>query len=334
MNIHSKKTFDLDQIRRILILRMGPLGETILTTPVIRALRKRFPTAHIAYMVAPTREALVAANPNLNEVITYEKAVPKLIYGIMKRSFQMAVILQPTFRLVLHTFLARIPFRVGFETHSGGRKLLHIAVPNCTHQHETGRYLDVVRGLGIEPESDEPEVFVDAASRKWADNFLATSGIDVKRPLIGLNPGAGATYRRWSKAGFAKLGELLHQAYNAQLLITAGRWEGTLPHEVAERMSCSPIIVTDTTPMQLAGILQRLDLFISNDTGPMHLSTAVKTPTIALFGASNPLQWGPIWPQHTVIARKSMEDITVADVFAAAKNRLTNSSCRGINNAT
>ncbi|MCZ6678729.1 MAG: glycosyltransferase family 9 protein [Candidatus Poribacteria bacterium] len=318
MNIRS----ELDQIQRILILRMGPLGETLLTTPVIRALRKRFPEAHIAYMVAPTREELVSANPNLDEVISYEKSVPKLIYGMAKRSFQMAVVLQPTFRLVLHTFLARIPFRVGFETNSGRKRLLHVAVPNNPAQHETARYLDVVRGLGIEPDTDEPEMFVDEAARKWADVFLVNAGVSPDRPLIGLNPGAGSTYRRWSKMGFAKVGDWLHRKYGAQILITAGGWEKTLPHKVANLMSSKPIIVTGTTPMQLGAVIQKCNLFISNDTGPMHMSVAVKTPTVALFGASNPLQWGPIWPQHTLIARKSMKDITVEDVLTAAENRL------------
>ena len=328
MNVHSKKPFDLDQIQRILILRMGPLGETLLTTPVIRALRKRFSEAYIAYMVAPNREELVATNPNLDEVIAYEKSAPKLIHGIMKRAFQMAVILQPTFRLVLHTFLARIPFRVGYETNTGGRRLLHIAVPNNTNQHETARYLDIVRGLGVEPDSDEPEMYLDAPAQKWAGDFLANAGSPSNRPLIGLNPGAGSTYCtakyiRWSTVAFAKFGDRLHQEYKAQIFITAGPREGALPHEVADLMSCSPIIVAGITQMQLAAMIQKFHLFISNDTGPMHVSTAVKTPTIALFGASNPLQWGPIWLGHTVIARKSVEEIDVEDILAAAKDLLT-----------
>ena len=68
-------------------------------------------------------------------------------------------------------------------------------------------------------------------------------------------------------------------------------------------MSHSPVIVDQATPMQLAALLQRCNLYISNDTGPMHLSTAVKTPTIALFGASNLIQWAPPWEKHAVIAR-------------------------------
>ena len=314
----SRKHFNLDQIQRILILRMGPLGETLLTTPVIRALRRRFPDAYIAYMVAPGREDLVSENPNLDEVITYSVSIPKLIYGMAKRSFQMAVILQPTFRLVFHTFLARIPFRIGFETNSGKGRLLHVAVPNNIVQHETARYLDVVRGIGIEPDSSEPEMFANAAARGWADDFLADAGVPLDRPLIGLNPGSGSESRRWSKAGFAEVGNWLRQKYNAQIFITAGDAEGTLPHEVADLMSCSPILVTGATPIQLGAMLQKCHLYISNDTGPMHMSTAVKTPTIALFGASNPRQWGPNWHPHTIIACESMEEITVEDVLGAA----------------
>ena len=293
-----------EQVNRILIIRLAPLGETVLTTPVIRALRQHFREAYIAYMVAPTREDLVSANPHLNEVLTYQASVPKLIYQIARRKFQMAVILQPTFRLVLHTFLARIPFRVGFETNTGGKRLLSVAVPNNTAQHETQRYLDVVRALGVEITDDEPEVFIDSEGKVWIDNFLKIEKLDDGKPIIGINPGAATVYRRWDAANFAVLGDLLHEAYRAHIVITTGPREGALANQVATQMSHSPVIVNQATPMQLAALLQRCNLYISNDTGPMHLSTAVKTPTVALFGASNLIQWAPPWEKHAVIARK------------------------------
>ena len=296
--------FAHEQINRILIIRLAPLGETVLTTPVIRALRQHFQDAHIAYMVAPSREDLVSANPHLNEVLTYQSSVPKLIYQLAQRKFQMAVVLQPTFRLVLHTFLARIPFRVGFETNTGRKRLLHVAVPNNTEQHETQRYLDVVRALGIEVIGDEPEVFVDEAGKAWGKDFLENRNLNDGKPIIGLNPGAATSYRRWSAANFAVLGDMLHKADDAHIVITSGPREGELAHKVAQQMTYLPVIVNDITPMQLAALLQRCHLYISNDTGPMHLSTAVKTPTIALFGGSNPAQWGPPWDKHTVIARE------------------------------
>ena len=297
--------FAPDQIHRILIIRLAPLGETILTTPVIRALRQHFRDAYIAYMVAPTREDLVSANPHLNEVLTYQASVPKLIYQIAQRKFQMAVVLQPTFRLVLHTFIARIPFRVGFETNAGGKKLLSLAVPNNTLQHETQRYLDIVRALGVEVVDTEPEVFVDSASIAWVNNFLQSQKLNDNKRIIGLNPGAATAYRRWHASNFATLGDRLHERYGAHIIITTGPREDNLADQVAGLMSHSPIIANQATPMQLAALLQRCDLYISNDTGPMHLSTAVKTPTVALFGASNLIQWAPPWDRHAVVARKA-----------------------------
>ena len=296
-----------EQVKRILIIRLAPLGETVLTTPVIRALRQHFQDAYIAYMVAPTREDLVSANPHLNEVLIYQASVPKLIYQIARRKFQMVVILQPTFRLVLHAFLARIPFRIGFETNTGGKKLLSLAVPNDTSQHETQRYLDVVRALGVEVVDDEPEVFVDGVGRVWVDNFFENQNLDDGKPIIGLNPGAATTYRRWHAANFAVLGDRLHEAYGAHIVITTGPREGELAAQVAAQMSHSPVLVNQATPMQLASLLQRCNLYISNDTGPMHLSIAVKTPTIALFGASNLIQWAPPWDRHAVVAREACE---------------------------
>lgn len=296
--------FSTEQIERILIIRLAPLGETVLTTPVIRALRRHFRDAYIAYMVAPTREDLISANPHLNEVLTYQASVPKLVYQIAQRKFQMAIVLQPTFRLVLHTFLARIPFRVGFETNTGGRKLLNLAVPNNTAQHETQRYLDVVRLLGVEVVDDEPEVFVDSSSIAWVNNFLENQKLNNGKRIIGLNPGAATAYRRWHASNFAILGDRLRETYGAQIIITTGPQEGALAAQVAEQMSHAPVIVNQATPMQLAALLQRCDLYITNDTGPMHLSTAVRTPTIALFGASNLIQWAPPWDRHAVVARK------------------------------
>ena len=296
-----------EQVDRILIIRLAPLGETVLTTPVIRALRQHFRDAYIAYMVAPTREDLVSANPHLDEVITYQASIPRLIHQLVQRKFQMAIVLQPTFRLVFHTFLARIPFRVGFETNTGRKKLLSLAVPNNTAQHETQRYLDVVRAMGIDGTDDEPEVFIDSASSAWVSNFLENQRLNDNKPIIGLNPGAATAYRRWHAANFAVLGDRLHEVYGAQIIITTGPREGELAAQVAGQMTCSPVIVKQVTPMQLGALLQRCNLYISNDTGPMHLSTAVKTPTVALFGASNLIQWAPPWDRHAVVARKACE---------------------------
>ena len=136
------------------------------------------------------------------------------------------------------------------------------------------------------------------------NNFIECQNLNDSRPIIGINPGAATSYRRWDASNFAVIGDRLHETYGAHIIITTGPREGELAHQVAEQMVHSAIIVNQATPMQLAALLQRCNLYISNDTGPMHLSAAVKTPTVALFGASNLIQWSPPWDKHAVVARK------------------------------
>ena len=312
----------LQHIRRILVIRMGPLGETLQTTPVLSALRNHIPDAYIAMMVTSDREDLISANPNLDRAILYQKSAPKLISTLRQHQFQMVLILQPTFRLVLLTFFAGIKYRVGFITNSGGRFLLAAAVANNQDQHETDRYLDVVRAIGIPPVTNEIEMHVAESAEQWTVGILKGAGVSRERLLIGLNPGGFWPKRRWAKERFVQLADLLGSEYNAQVLITTGPSEVSLGGEIAELMRHQPVVVRNTTPMRIAAMLQRCHLLISNDTGPMHIGISVGTPTIGLFGRSNPRKWGPISAKHAIVHRDGMDAITVADVMLVARRML------------
>ena len=177
-------------------------------------------------MVAPTREDLVSANPHLNEVLTYQASVPKLIYQIARRKFQMALCYNQRFVSSFTHFSPESRSVLDLKRTPGGTKLLNLAVPNNTLQHETQRYLDVVRALGVEVLDSEPEVFVDRASIAWVNNFLENQKLNDSKLIIGLNPGAATDYRRWHAVNFAALGDQLHETYGAHIIYhdrTAGR---------------------------------------------------------------------------------------------------------------
>ena len=228
---------------------MGPLGETLQTTPVLRALRNDLPDVYIAMMVTSDRVDLVSANPHIDEVIVYEKQAPKLIYKLRKHHFQMALILQPTFRLVFLTFIAGIRYRVGFITNSGGKLLLTKPVKNNHVQHETDRYLDIVRAIGIQPVTREIEMGVTKEAEQWAKEFLIRSGISKERILIGINPGSFWMDRRWPKERFAQVADTLASEYDAQILITIGPSEVGLGGEMASLMNSKPVTLENTTPI-------------------------------------------------------------------------------------
>ena len=312
----------LKYIKRILVIRMGPFGETLLVTPVLRALRNSLPDAHIAIMVTSYRADLVSANPNIDEVIPYEKQTAKLICDLRRHHFQMVFILQPTFRLVFLALFAGIKYRVGFATRRGGELLLTRSAKDNRMQHETDRYLDVVRAAGIQPVTREIEMSVTQDAEQWAREFLIHSGILKERFLIGINPGCDAVPRRWAKERFAEVGDMLVSEYNAQILITTGPNEIGLGEEVAALMDHEPGILENVTPMRITAVFKQCDLLISNDTGPMHMGIAVGTPTIGLFGLTDPNRWGPVASQHAVIHRDGMEFITVDDVMKVAREKI------------
>lgn len=314
--------FSLKHVKRILVIRMGPFGETLLITPVLRALRSSLPHAHITVMVGFDKVDLVSENPNINEVIAYEKQDAELIHELRRHHFHMAVILQPTFRLVLLALIAGIKYRVGFETKRGGKLLLIKSAKNDRKQHETDRYLDVVRAAGIRPVTREIEMSVTEDAQKWARELLIRSGISKERLLIGINPGCFWQNRRWAKERFAEVGDILASEYDAHILITTGPSEIGLGGEIAAMMNHEPVILENTTPMRVAAALKQCALLISNDTGPMHIGIAVGTPTIGLFGISDPNRWGPIASQHAIVRRKSIEAITIGDVMAVARKKI------------
>ena len=301
---------------------MGPLGETLQTTPVLSALRNHIPDAYVAMMVTSDREDLISANPNLDRVILYQKSAPKLISTLREHQFQMVLILQPTFRLVLLTFLAGIKYRAGFITNSGGKLLLTAAAANNQDRHETDRYLDVVRSIGISPVTNEIEMRVAESASRWAVAFLQDSGVSKERLLIGLNPGGFWPKRRWAKERFVQLADLLGSEYNAQILITTGPSEVGLGEEIARLMHHQPVVVENTTSMKIAATLQQCHILISNDTGPMHIGVSVGTPTVGLFGRSNPRKWGPISARHAIVHGDGMDAITVADVMPVARRMI------------
>lgn len=316
--------FDLKDIRRILIIRMGPLGETLQTTPVLKALRAAIPQAYMAMMVTSDRVDLVSANPNLNEVIVYDKSMPRLIYKLRRRKFDTAIILQPTFRLVLICLLAGIKNRIGFEPRSGSKRFLKVAVGDNRTQHETDRYLDVIRATGIKPLDNEIEMFVTDEAQKWVDEFLMV-GAQHTAPLrlIGINPGGFWPDRRWPVDRFVKVADTLVYEFGVKILITLGPSEVELEEQLLKLMRAKPIILKNTTPMKIAAAFTRCEILISNDTGPMHIGVAVKTPTLGLFGNSDPKRWGPIAKIHRIVHRPGgMDKIIVEDVLSVAREML------------
>ncbi|MDD4900383.1 MAG: lipopolysaccharide heptosyltransferase II [Candidatus Omnitrophica bacterium] len=297
-----------EDFRRILIVRTDRIGDVILSTPVIKALKMHYPFAYIAMMVAPQAKDIVEGNPYLDEVITYDKdgkhkswfESMKFSQAIKKKKFDLAVILHPTNRVHLVTFFAGIKRRLGYN-----RKLGILLTDGVNHtkqygeKHELEYNLDLLRVLGIEAEDKKLFMPIKNDSENWADELFKEKGISLGERLLAIHPAASCPSKIWPQERFAEVADRLVDAYGFKVLLVGGPKDIALAQGVSRHMLHEAINLAGKTSLsQLASILKRCRLFISNDSGPVHIGSAVGVPVISIFGRSqrglSPLRWGPV----------------------------------------
>jgi lipopolysaccharide heptosyltransferase II len=293
--------------KRILIVRLDRIGDVLISTPVIKNLRDAYPDSYIAFMVAPYAREIVEGNPYLNDVVIYdkkgnEKDLPgnlKFIWYLRRKKFDIAVILHPTERAHIVTFLAGIPERVGYNKKLGfllTKKIPHVKQYGLKHEAEYSQ--DVLRYIGVEPKDRTLYIPLDRTSERKIDSMFSEAGIGPKDLCIAINPGASCASKRWPAARFAKVADGLIKKYGAKIVIIAGVEDKIFAEETAGLMSSACLNLAGRTGIgDLASVLKRVKLFISNDSGPVHIACAVGTPVVSIFGRSDrglsPERWGP-----------------------------------------
>lgn len=304
--------------KRILIVRTDRIGDVLLSTPVIKALRDAWPYAYIAMIVSPYAKEIVEGNPFLDEVIIYNKdgkhrsalRTIKFALNLKKKKFDLAVILHPTNRVHLVSFLAGIKRRIGYD-----RKLGFLLTDKIKHskqlgeKHEVEYSLDLVRYLGIMPEDKNLFMPIKPASEVWVEELFKQEKIGQTDKLLAIHPGASCLSKVWPSERFADVADRLTQNYGFKVLIISGAKDIALAQNVMKNMH-HPVInlAGKTSVSQLASLLKRCQLFISNDSGPVHIASSVGTPVISIFGRDqeglSPRRWGPVGLKDRILHKE------------------------------
>lgn len=292
----------------------GWIGDMILLTPALRALKK-IPESHTSMLVRPLVQDLMKQNPYLDEVIVYDKRgahkgilqMRRMAKRLNAKKFDTAVILHPnSIRSALLAYTAAIPERVGADVR-GRDFLLTTRVKNRTDVHEVQRYLDAVTPVVGADHHGKLEFWgVDEDDEDFADSVLA----GLPGPVIGINPSTTWPSKQWPAERFARLSRILPHQFGGSVLLTGGAGDVHLEDSIMECTGTQhklPVLnlIGRTTLWQLGALIKRCDLYITCDSGPMHISAAMETPTIALFGPTDPVRHGPYGAGHVVI-RKDM----------------------------
>jgi len=288
-------------IKRILILRWGGVGDFLLTLPAIYVVRRHFRHAHLAIMGSTDTIDLAASAEYADELLPFD--------GAISSDWQEA---RGAARLRMMQKLREFDLIINYHPFAQVDELLDESGVNYVNfedevflrerKHASEHFCDFVRSIPAAPVFSRPKVYLSAAERRCALNFLSDYGFDLRNDcVVAVHVGSGDPRKRWFPDRFREvIGSLA--ASGAKVLLLSGPADDDMVRLVYEGAEQDKVFLVRGLPIRkVAAILESATLFLGNDSGLMHLAAAVGTPVVALFGPSDPVTWGPLGPRNVIV---------------------------------
>lgn len=292
-------------IKRILVSRLRFMGDIVLTTPLLSALKTAYPNAHIDYLAESPYIDLLEANPNVDGLIKLpRKGQSSAFFKLIRNRYDLAIDLFGNPRSALLTYMSGAGIRIGGNFR--GRRLLYtrrIGEPGQT-LNAIDFHLRYLEPLNIEAKFEKPIISIKDEEKNNARMLLKKQGYDLNKPIIGLHIGATWPAKKWIPERFARVAEHLQKSMGYQLYFTAGPGE---LDDVCSVIRLAGVKANEPEILSLrsmAAVLSCLTLFVSNDCGPLHVAPAVDTTTIGIFGPGEPEIWFPYSEPHRYIHKE------------------------------
>ncbi len=303
---------------KIMVRAANWVGDAIMTTPVIRAIRKNYPKAELTVLAKPWVIPVYENNPYVDKILLYDNSgrhkrglgTFKLAKDLRAYQFDLAVLMQNAFEAALISFFAGIKERLGYNTDARGL-LLNRSIkmnPMLKKGHLVDYYIAILKGAGLLDDGKTLDLFLSSQDKAYADAYLKQTNIDIDRPVIGINPGAtGGTAKRWFPERYAQLSERLKKEYNVKILIFGGPADTQLGDYIAKKSNGSCInIAGKTTLGQAFALIEKCDLFVTNDSGLMHAAVALNVNQVAVIGSTDHIATCPA-NENSVMVRVPLD---------------------------
>jgi len=327
-----------DDIKTILFLRYDRIGDMVLSTAAFKALRKAYPQAKITILASQRNHEILKHNPHVDETLIY-KGIFWFFREIRPKGYDLVIDPFVTYELkqAFMTNLAGGKYRIGFE--EAGREIFfNLRGPVASTPKQMVEYLlDLVELLGGKREGCEPEVFLSDKELQWASKALGSKGININMLTIAIHPGAYYPSQRWSAQRFGELARLILDRYKTQVIILGSGNEKDLVNKVKEIAGKEVRDFSGLRLREFMALLSRCHLLICNNSGPLHIASALKVSTVSMIGPTVTPLWLPSGRYDLVINKRlscspcnravckgheCMESITVDEVFEAVQSQL------------
>jgi len=275
---------DKTKIKRILLVSLSNIGDVVLTFPVVDILVNKFPSSEVSVIVGPKAETLLEGNPNIEEVIVFDKhqngfKMLSWILGLRKKRYDMVIDLRNT----------AIPFLVSakYKTSLGKGKPQNV--------HMKRKHLERLKSVvQFSSESnDKKALVVGKEDSSFVDRLLKENGI-VEGECVVIAPGAADRRKRWLDKNFSSVADEIIKKYGKKIVLIGDENDRVIAQNVVKFMENEPVnLCGKTSLIQTAEVIRRGKLLISNDSAPMHIASYLDVPVLALFGPTNPISYGP-----------------------------------------
>ncbi len=308
--------------KNILIVRTDRIGDVVLTTPAIKVLHQAYPAARISILVTPSTYDLVNGNPYVDEILVDDRqrrhkglfGFLRLVREIRLKRFDLAIIYHTKRRYNLACYAAGIPFRLGYKNEKFGF-LLSLPLKDVRPwgtKHEAKYCMDVLKAIGVE--NDDLDIFVplQKEAEGWMFNWMRENNLKPNEFIV-IHPGASDFTKCWPTANFALLMDRLAERYALKIVLIGSPQTISFAEEILRQTRKAPEFLNltgKTSVAQMASLLRRSRLLISNDSGPVHVAAGVGTSVISLFLRNQPginaERWRPLGPKGFILKCDSL----------------------------
>lgn len=305
-------------VRSILLIRLDHIGDVIYSTPIPQNLKSHYRGAKITFLVASWAKEIVMNNPYVDEVICYDtpwfdrnrkrafefKIFFKLAEELRRHKYDLGLDLRGDFRHILLMALASVKFRVGYGI-TGAAFLLHRKVNYRDGVHSLEHNLDLLRSMGIEIITYQPQLYSSEKDEKSVQDFLKANNLTDRDFIAIIHPYGGYPSKNWLDERFAELMDILCKDYQAKIILIGNEKDKSNIEGIIRINQATAINAAGKTSLgNLLALIQKSAVFIGVDSGPSHLAASVGVPMVVLYSASNTIQdWGPRSDKAVIIQK-------------------------------
>jgi len=306
----------MEDFKRILIVRLSAIGDVVNVLPALSAIRKSYPASYIAWLVEDRAKDILCDNPDIDEIFVFPrkkwskgirspltfintiKEAFTFFKKIRRNNFDLIIDFHGNLKSGLMTMLSGKCLKLGFDRESC-KEWNYIFTNRHVHLeniriHRVDKNLQLLKFLKIDTSNSNPQIFIPPQDKREVLDFLQQN-YNNENPLIIIHPGTSifGGYKRWSARNFAMLACKLKEKLNVSVIFTCGPTDIEVIKEIKTHMNNQKMILFSPKLKQLAEIISHANIFISGDTGPMHIASVMKRPIVAIFGPKDPVIYGP-----------------------------------------